>query len=127
MTFHCCYGGGDNVTTNQVNLNKYKILALKHFVSLPINLSIPCKSSLPSTFNITMFSKIFENFFFLFLDFLKASESDFIRNLRFFIFSFITTTPHDVLDKKYINIITLHLHMLMLTIPFDDLKDVNKC
>ena len=22
ITFHCCYGGGGNVTTNQVNLNK---------------------------------------------------------------------------------------------------------
>ena len=38
--------------------------------------------------------------YYLLLDFLKACQSVLIRNIGFFTFSFITTTLHDVLNKK---------------------------
>ena len=51
------------------------------------------------TINITLFPKTCENLY-LPLDCLKACQSVLTGNVRFLTFSFITTTLHDILNKK---------------------------
>ena len=62
------------------------------FVSLPINLRLPpiscCSQKLIKTY-------------FLLLNVLETCQFVLMVNMRFLIFSFITGTFHDVLDKKY--------------------------
>ena len=76
---HYCYGY--YVT---VNRQTYIKTCLRDFVSLPIS---QCFQKLVKTH-------------LLLLDCLKACQSALIRNIRFFTFSFITTTLPDVLNKN---------------------------